>query len=189
MHKFSQLIFLVFFVLKMNANNVDSNFITNQQQIEQLKDEVIAASFPDLKNAKFQFKEMHQKGYFFQTSSNLKKKTSSKRIYTIKINPEIYKLNCPMYALKAVIAHELCHAQDFYDKSVMYVVRKVVFHKSKYERSTDKCAIARSYGIGLIAYKNWIYKQLTPKQLAKKKKLYLTPEEVLEEIKRFRSTD
>jgi len=100
--------------------------------------------------------------------------------YKVGVNPLIFKEGIPRDALLGVMAHELIHTEDYENKKILSVGLKYLNKKARrrYERSTDLRVIFKGYGHHLIQYKLWQYPLLSAESLKKKKKEYLTPEEV-----------
>lgn len=123
--------------------------------------------------------------YFFDTSHLSKRKVLLNRCtYFLGFNSMIFDQQIPDDALAAILAHELCHLVDYQKMTSPEIlalgIRMVADKKfrAKYERQTDICAIHRGYGVGLIEHKKWFYPLLSSDALARKKKLYLRPEEI-----------
>ena len=45
----------------------------------------------------------------------------------------------------------------------------------RWERAADERAIKRGYGSGLIRYRRWLYRVVSPQVEARKRRVYLTP--------------
>jgi hypothetical protein len=54
---------------------------------------------------------------------------------------------------------------------------------ARFERGTDLAAIRMGYGEGLIEYREWLYRQLNSTDREKRKKTYMTPEEIRDVMK------
>ena len=104
--------------------------------------------------------------------------------YRVGVNPLIFDEGIPGDALQGVLAHELTHSEHYYRgttlKTILPIGVRILNKKSraKYERKTDKEVVLKGFGEELKAYRLWQYKLLSPEQLKRKKKEYLTPEEI-----------
>ena len=84
--------------------------------------------------------------------------------------------------MRAIIAHELGHVQQFNAKarwrSLAYVRMMSPAFTAQMERRTDLLAIARGYGAGLRAYREWLYQHIPANRRAEKLRNYFAPEEI-----------
>ncbi|GAB4418485.1 MAG: hypothetical protein OHK0056_28040 [Bacteriovoracaceae bacterium] len=128
--------------------------------------------------------EIDSDQYFFVSNLTWKRFVLGKSEYRIGHNPKIFNLGIPDDALKGVLAHELNHTEDYVFGSslgtILPIGVKVSFKKSRaqYERKTDLKVVLKGLGKELLAYKEWQYQQLTHEMLERKKREYLTPEEI-----------
>jgi len=111
------------------------------------------------------------------------------RLYLMYINERLREESPGESALEAILAHELCHIQDFVRMSGWGLVRLYVNvnydenFEMNYERRTDECALDLGYAEGLKAYRNWLYRTIAdPTLVALKRKVYFTPDQVDEWI-------
>lgn len=128
---------------------------------------------------------MESNFYFFQ------RLVLQKKSYRIGVNPIIFKKKIPKMALVGVMAHELVHTEDFETRNLIEIA-KMYFNSSQrtyYERQTDIKVIFKGLDQELIAYKQWQYPLLTKEALKKKKKQYLSLEEVKFIANKIKNTD
>lgn len=158
----------------------------------ELANEIIKEGFPSLNNAinrrkrKFTLKYYSIKDpqYFMESNFTVGRVLLGVPKYRIGVNPIIFDKGISRKALKGVLAHELVHSEDYYNGSTLGTILpigiKIMKPKSraKYERRTDKLVIKKGFGANLKAYRLWQYKQLDEDQLKRKKREYLTPEEI-----------
>ncbi len=165
------------------------------EEISQMVESIIEKDFPSLSELYhdqsisiklFKSKTAYLKTDITPRSSFFFKKKDDLN-YSIDINKKLFKCSPQPEALEAILVHELSHISDYIEmdnkkKIFSFVVKYLISKKynTRYERSTDMVAIKRGYKEGLILYREWIYQQLTPKQLRTKKKRYYTPEEMKE---------
>lgn len=126
---------------------------------------------------------------FFRTMFELNPISKSSRFYTsekaqyfIYVNEDVNDCTPPEIAVEGILVHELFHILDYVKKNFFSMVGLGLSYGPEYERYTDLRAAELGYTEGLISYREWIYSILPDEEaLAKKKKFYLTPEE-LEEL-------
>lgn len=122
--------------------------------------------------------------YFFVSNFGAARALLGKRKYKIGVNPLVFDKNIPDEALYGVLAHELIHTEDYASGNTFNTLIPIGFQVLKkktriqYERKSDLKVILKGLEKELIAYKNWQYPLLSPKDLITKKKEYLTPDEV-----------
>jgi hypothetical protein len=177
---------LLLFILSLSiTHSFACEFKTSKSELAQIVAQVQHTYYPELSHTKIDLREFTSDAYFLQAKpdilSLLKKKRN--RQYFVEVNTKLYDCAPSPLALEAIIAHELEHIVDYENKhslqiaglGISYASKK---HRARYERQTDIKVLYKGLGRGLIEYRQWIYQQLTPKQLATKKKFYLTPEEI-----------
>lgn len=121
---------------------------------------------------------------YFMISNFKFSRVLGKHHYRIGVNPKIFALDIPSDALRAVLAHELQHTEDYISKSfitgIIPIGIKLLFKKYRYryERQTDLKTVLKGYGTGLISYKRWQYHLLSDEDLKVKRENYLSPGEI-----------
>lgn len=146
----------------------------------------LLSSYSDQRNqepVKINLLSMKNPSYFFKSNFGDNRFFLGRPSYKIHVNPIVFQHNIPDEALEAILAHELVHTEDYREKSSLDIVGiglKVLFKKSRsiYERQTDLKTILKGYARGLITYREWQYRLLSKTDLAKKKREYLTPNEI-----------
>jgi hypothetical protein len=157
-----------------------------QSAIEQtrlLVEEVVKASYPELKNADIQVQTFESAADYFRTGFSFGRFLSAKKMrYFIKVNPRVFELKAPTEGVRAIVAHELGHVFDFHRRKRIRLLGLVGLsskgYSADFERRTDLQAIARGYGEGLKAYRRWLYQNIPAKKLAEKQRNYFSPEEI-----------
>lgn len=142
---------------------------------------ILHSKFPALQDdIKIGYRSFDERGYFLQTDIDNLFAGPRKRSYFIEYNPALFTAKPPASAkaIAGILAHELVHIQDYAERSVLRVVMLFIQATSVYERKTDKTAMDLGFSDGLMAYREWIYKQISPEEMALKKKNYYTPEEI-----------
>lgn len=134
--------------------------------------------FPELRKVKVSVSTFRSDAYFLQARPNIK------REYFIQLNLKL--LECPPSeeALVAILVHELEHVKDYIGWSSAKLVKHGIVYsasmkvKIAYERQTDRKVLEKGLHSGLAGYREWVYQWLTPRELARKRRIYLTPEEI-----------
>ena len=167
----------------------------SEEQIEKLRvitNQVIKSTHTSLDNDvngrkrkfRLKFHTIKNPQYFLESNFTIGRFLFGIPSYRIGVNPLVFKKGIPADALEAILAHELVHTEDYYNGSTLRTIIPIGYKVSRkkkriqYERKTDLKTIMYGYGKGLISYKNFQYPLLNKEQLAKKKKEYLTPEEI-----------
>jgi multidrug efflux pump subunit AcrB len=145
--------------LQATAPHITDIEAINRTQL--IVEEVIKASYPELKSASIHVQTFHSASDYFRTSFSFGRFLSAQKMrYFIKVNPQIFELNAPEEGMRAIIAHELGHAFDFHRKKRICLLGLVRLSSKGYtatfERRTDLQAISRSYSEGLKAYRVWL---------------------------------
>ena len=157
---------------------------TTYRTVDSLLSEVRRSSFPELAGEDIVLNELHSASDFFTSGTELRTflKARRQRAYLVYVNPKLFENPPPRAAIRAVLAHELSHIVDYNRRSFPGLAR-FTFHyltsnEASYERATDLATLGRGYGCGLIAYREWLYRRVSPKSAAVKRRTYLTPEEI-----------
>ncbi len=133
---------------------------------------------------KLNFHSIKNPQYFLESNFTIGRFLFGSPNYKIGVNPIIFDHHISDLALEGILAHELVHSEDYYNGSTLRTIIPIGYKVSRkkkriqYERKTDLKTIIYGYAKGLMAYKNFQYPLLSPKQLKKKKEEYLTPDEV-----------
>ncbi len=163
---------------------------TNAESLRQRVDSALMAtrtcSFPELSSVNIELRESHSEEYLFETDivrSSLWM-SGRPRIYLLYLSSRFDASTLSAQALEAILAHELQHVLDYERWSL---VRLAFFYaryswnadyRHNYERETDRRVLARGYADGLIEYREWLYAGLSPEQVVRKRRDYLSPEEI-----------
>lgn len=161
-------------------------------RLKSLTKELIQEGFPSLNNEingrkrkyRLRFYSIKSPEYFMESNFSWKRVLFGTPDYRIGVNPLIFDKGIPDDALKGVLAHELTHSEHYYEGSTIRTIIpigvKILKKKSRirYERKTDTEVVLKGFGDELKAYRLWQYNLLTPEQLEKKKKEYLSPDEI-----------
>tara|TARA_R110002072_G_scaffold64203_3_gene159424 strand:- start:36941 stop:37933 length:993 start_codon:yes stop_codon:yes gene_type:complete len=182
MKSFLILILCIFTNLSFGAELTSEQEVTIKKVIQDL----IQSSHQSLnkENLKISLYTIDSPEYFFVSNFGAKRLLLGSKNYRIGVNPLIFKNNIPKDALKAVLAHELVHTEDYENGSTLGTILpigvKVSFKKSRaqYERKTDLKVVKKGFYKELLSYKKWQYTLLSPAALKIKKIEYLTPEEI-----------
>jgi hypothetical protein len=162
----------------------------DQESFDSLVFETKSLFFSELDHINLKVTTFRSESYFLQTQPSIKTliNKKQKRIYTVQLNLNLLDCPPPLKALEAILVHELEHVKDYETWSST----KIMSHggkyissckfKTAYERKTDRKVLEKGLHEGLAEYREWVYQWLTPKALANKRKIYLTPEEIRNQI-------
>lgn len=145
--------------------------------------EVIDSSFPELKQVQVRIRTLEKEATFFETRFSIYRYLTFHGIrINLFVNPCVFVLGAPPEGIKAIIAHELAHA-DYYRRKNLFQLLSLVRLVSRdsltnFERKTDLKAIERGYGDGLIKYRQWLYRNIPQMKVENRKRNYFTPEEI-----------
>jgi hypothetical protein len=150
----------------------------------EILNEVVNTSFPEMNKHTIQIKTLRSRTTYFETRFSISRYLAFRGIRIImSVNPCVFELGAPIDGIRAIIAHELGHADYYLRKNVFELVSLVRLVKGKsaatFERKTDLAAIGRGYGPGLIKYRRWLYRNIPQESVARKKRNYFTPEEIV----------
>ncbi len=153
------------------------------EKTRRLLGEIIEKSFPELDAGKIKVKAFRSRSNFFKARFSLTRYLTFRSVRTtVFVNPLVFERDAPEQGVRAILAHELAHALYYKEKNRLELLGLVSLIKdgftAKFERRTDLAAIKRGWGEGLIAYREWLYKNVPPENLAAKKRDYFTPEEL-----------
>lgn len=149
----------------------------------EIVNEVVNTSFPEMKKHTIQIKTLRSEATYFETRFSISRYLAFRGIRIImRVNPCVYDRGAPIDGVRAIIAHELGHADYYLRKNFFELVSLVRLVKGEsaanFERKTDLAAIGRGYGPGLIEYRQWLYRNIPQQNVAQKKRNYFTPEEI-----------
>lgn len=177
-------VLLLIWALCFPAQALDaSRYQTDLADLTQRVQSVRAHSFPDLAAQEIQIGTFSESDAYFQSNFQFWTLLTPKPVYVLQVNPALWERHCPPEAMTAILAHELSHTLDYVKGGLPGLIQigwVELFPDSRavYEHRTDLQAIFRGYAPGLIAYREWIYAQLNPEELARKKQTYYQPAEI-----------
>jgi hypothetical protein len=153
------------------------------QHVRRIVEEVRAASYPELKDARIEIKLFDSPSDYFQTRFTFSSFLFKKKLrYLLKVNRNLFTNGVPEEAVRAIIAHELGHVVYYKSRSRVKLLGLVRLagggFTARFERGTDLEAIARGYGKGLKSYRVWLYDHIPASKLSEKRRNYFSPEEI-----------
>lgn len=154
------------------------------QTVQKMLDKVRQKAFPELQSKRISLSRFQASDAYFQSNFNLPTLFTTQPEYVIEVNPLLWQRGCPPFAIEGILAHELSHTLDYVEGGKAGIIgiglQLLSFEGTRrYEHRSDLRALFRGYGNGLIAYRRWIYAQLTPDQLKRKQAIYYQPHEIL----------
>ena len=150
---------------------------------------VRTASFPELSKTPIHIKELESGSDFFRARPRFIDFFLPQRMsYILLVNPKASGLaTTDSAAVEAIVAHELEHIWSYTRHNrwrMLGLVRLIRFSSEiRWERAADERALKRGYGSGLIRYRRWLYGVVSPQVAARKRRVYLTPEEIEQRLR------
>lgn len=138
-------------------------------------------AFPELEGVPIQIKALRSDSDYFQA------RFSISRFLTFRpMRYVLYQRDTPGLSeagREAILAHELAHIAYYRARRRVQLISLAALvserKQAKFEKAADMEAIRRGYGAGLAEYRNWLYRHVPAPAAAKKRRVYLTPEEIL----------
>jgi predicted SprT family Zn-dependent metalloprotease len=171
--------------LSVNASQICAPKISLNQFTYLLK-KTVNQYFPELVNESIEVSSFRSDAYFLQAQPVVKTIAGKRgnRKYHVQLNLKL--LDCPPSeeSLQAILVHELEHIKDYTEWSSAKLIKHGMHYstslmfRAKYERATDAKVLEKGLNSGLAGYRVWVYQWLSPKELQRKRYIYLTPEEI-----------
>jgi hypothetical protein len=147
-----------------------------------LVNEIISASYPELKGTAIQIKLFESKSDYFKARFGVPQFFFGPMEYLVFVNPRVFDRGAPDAGVRAILAHELSHVLYFKTRNrlkllgLVRLASKTSTHR--FERWADLQAISRGYGEGLKEYRQWVYQNIPASKLAAKRLTYFSPDEI-----------
>ena len=144
-------------------------------------------SFPALQPYVLTLEAYDGKDDFFRARPDKAWRAAADRVYVLMVNNEICADPPPPEAERAIIAHELAHFETYAGMSSWsfigfgwrYWRSPEGDYVASFERDADRRAVKAGHAAGLAEYRRWLYAKIGPEREAVKRRLYMTPEELL----------
>lgn len=154
--------------------------------------QIAAASFPQLTSKDIRVRPLRSRNDYLQTRLSIGRLLLPLRMrYFIEVNPALFTSGVPESGVCAILAHEMAHVAELSRGSRIRLFRLIRLASPSYtagfERRTDLSAIRLGYADGLIAYRQWVYANVSAKAAARKRRNYFTPEEIVVVERRLRA--
>src|SRR6266404_1250315 len=124
-----------------------------------LVNEVISASYPELKGTEIQIKLFDSKSDYFKARFGIPQFFFGRMQYLVFVNPRVFDRGAPDAGVRAILAHELGHVLYFKTRNRLKLLGLVRLASKastqRFERWADLQAISRGYGEGLKEYRQW----------------------------------
>lgn len=175
-------------------DSMRTNFGQNKKLDKQYElPALIALSYyPELTTTKIKFVTKKLKSTMAARPSGLNfLRRKGKRTYKVllnNVNPEVPLDSASFNAKVGILGHEFAHIVDYEKKSVVTLIANGFAYankkyRAKFERATDQRTI--DHGLFWQCYDFSVYvfsyKRANPAYLAYKRKVYMTPEEIIEQ--------
>ena len=143
-------------------------------------------SFPRLDGLNLVLEPFESGEDFFQARPRSFWRDPRDRVYAVRVNTKLCGDPPPPEAEKAILAHELAHIDAFstmgrrglFDLGWRYAVAPASKRVEDFEKDADRAVVKLGFAEGLARYREWLYPRVSPKAAARKKLLYLTPDEL-----------
>jgi len=153
------------------------------ERVRLITEEVIAASYPELRSADIRIKLFRSESDYFRASFSFCRFFFHKKMrYHILANRKLIERQAPENEIRAIIAHELGHVLYFKRRNRIELLGLIRLLSPDFtihfEKWPDLQAISRGYGAGLKEYREWLYLHIPAKKIAEKRRNYYSPEEI-----------
>lgn len=123
---------------------------------------------------------------YFQARPLRAWRPAAQRAYLVRVNARVCADPPPEGAERAILAHELAHLdayagmrrRDLLLLGLAYLLRPGGARVESFEKAADDAVSHLGLAAELAAYRDWLFARLTPAQVARKRRLYRTPEEL-----------
>ncbi|HKR59271.1 MAG TPA: hypothetical protein VJS64_06015 [Pyrinomonadaceae bacterium] len=165
------------------VNREEEQKLNALRRTRSLVDELIASSYPELRDVDIQIKLLQGESGFFRTRFGIPQFLfGGKMRYIISVNPRVFEWHAPEVGVRAIVAHELAHILYFMQKNRLQHLSLVRLASTKFtarfERRTDLEAISRGYSAGLKEYRQWLFHHVPNENLSEKQRNYFSPAEI-----------
>jgi hypothetical protein len=148
-----------------------------------LIERIRTSSYPELQTTQIQARPFESTSDFFRARPRIPDVFMKKNLrYVILVNPRAYELEVPEDGVEAIIAHELSHVAYLKKRNRLKHLALLRLLSGSFvrdfERRTDLEAISRGFGEGLKVYRHWLYHHIPQKNLAAKRRDYLSSQEI-----------
>lgn len=149
--------------------------------------EVKTASYPELAALPMTTDSLSSSSVFFQSNFDVGEALAGRLALVVDLNEAVLDDPPSDAALRAVLAHELAHSLDYAQRferdgaaGLVALLPMLVWPpaEEEVERRTDVVAVARGHGVGLIAYRVWLYAHVTDDVVREKRRIYYSPLEL-----------
>ena len=152
---------------------------------------VAARSYPSLAGNALAVEAFRSDFDFFQARVHRGWGSAAQRVYVVRVNEKVCADPLGPAALEGVLAHELAHLDSYTRMSRRQLIRLAWTYLTDrdgaevrdYERATDRAAARAGYAEGLIAYRDWMIRKVSPSDAKRKEKTYLSPDELRREAR------
>jgi hypothetical protein len=145
------------------------------------------ASFPELSTLPLEVEPFTSDRVFFMSNVDVVAALDGALVLRLLVNVAVLQNGPSEAAIDAILAHELAHSLDYAERfsgagraGLLGLLPMLVWPPAEedVERRTDLVAVARGYGLGLIAYRRWLYATLPAEAVLEKRRVYYSPLEL-----------
>jgi len=138
---------------------------------------------PELAHADLQLRPSRSDTVFFRADVRPGSlfRRRDRRVYRVHYSVELFADPPPPAATLAILDHELEHVRHYTTMAsvplVWFGLDYAIGGTARYERFTDEHPLRAGCGEGLAQYREWLYARVSPRVEARKRRVYVTPEE------------
>jgi hypothetical protein len=138
---------------------------------------VKSTSYPELRGADVRVKLFESQSDYFRARFAVPQSLTGRRMrYIVFVNAAVFIRQAPEEGVRAILAHELAHVLYFRQRNRLRLLGLGCLASkgftARFERWADLQAIARGNGEGLKEYREWLYQNISAKNLGEKKRDY-----------------
>jgi hypothetical protein len=150
---------------------------------QRLVRDVRTSSFPELAKEDIRVRQFASESDYFQARFSIWRFILGRRMrYVIRVNSGATLLTAPEEGRRAIVAHELAHLAYYGHGNRVHLLSLLRYpsrgFRERFEKGADIEAVRRGYAQGLRQYRIWLYGRVPLGALAKKRRDYLSPDEI-----------
>jgi hypothetical protein len=167
----------------LSAENSSASITAVSPALQKKMEAVRAASFSELQRKVVNTRNFESSADYFRTRFSVSRFLLLRPMhYFVEMNPRIENAGPSEGGVCGILAHELVHilrmSQGNRIRLFGFVRLLSGRYTARFERSADLEAIRCGYGPGLTTFREWVYQNIPPAELKRKKRNYFSPEEI-----------
>lgn len=166
-----------------SAENSSASNTAVSPGLQKKMEAVRVASFSELQRKVVNTRRFESSADYFRTRFSVSRFLLLRPMrYFVEMNPRIESAGPSAGGICGILAHELVHISRMSQGNRIRLFGFVRLlsgsYTARFERSADLEAIRRGYGPGLTTFREWVYQNIPPAELKRKKRNYFSPEEI-----------